>query len=502
MKNKKIKAKEKELIELVSEFCDEVLDDEYKQLSIKLVRKMGRKHNVPFKRGKPEIWASAVIYALGQINLLFDKSSKPYSSADEICDFFNTKKSTVSNKARSIRETFNLNYFDDEFSITQMQKNRRASLIDKSTGFFLPDNTDSMDKFFNHVYELSDEGNIDEAISLLDTIPEDSPEYSRALFYKSMILGGDGDEDSALDLLKQSLILEMKKEGSADDFDESELEDTLRNALSDIDKENHVEFSDLDASDFEDESPEYVFNLGFDEFKKEEYEDALMFFNISLEKDPNQSEALYYKALSLGNLGEFEKAIGEVEKAIEIDSTEDRYWCDKGNFLARTENYDEAIECFDEAIRLNPADPVIWCNKGFTYLEEDKFEESLESYTKALELNPKYIHALMGLAHVYIELDNFKKAEECFDKAEKIDDCDFEFLSEKGKYLLFKEDVSEALRYFDKCLSINENSLEIWMFRALAYSFLNNEDEANYCVDRAMDIDPLITMAFIELLDV
>ena len=155
MKNKKIKAKEKELIELVSEFCDEVLDDEYKQLSIKLVRKMGRKHNAPFQRGKPEIWASAVIYALGQINLLFDKSSKPYSSADEICDFFNTKKSTVSDKARSIRETFNLNYFDDEFSITQMQKNRRASLIDKSTGFFLLDNTDSMDKFLIMFKNLS-----------------------------------------------------------------------------------------------------------------------------------------------------------------------------------------------------------------------------------------------------------------------------------------------------------------------------------------------------------
>lgn len=43
------------------------------------------------KRGKLEIWASAVIYALGQINLLFDKDFEPYSTPDEICDYFKTK---------------------------------------------------------------------------------------------------------------------------------------------------------------------------------------------------------------------------------------------------------------------------------------------------------------------------------------------------------------------------------------------------------------------------
>nr|WP_294999635.1 DUF6398 domain-containing protein [uncultured Methanobrevibacter sp.] len=37
---------------MVSSFCDDKLDDEYRQLSINLIEKMGRKHDVPFKRGK------------------------------------------------------------------------------------------------------------------------------------------------------------------------------------------------------------------------------------------------------------------------------------------------------------------------------------------------------------------------------------------------------------------------------------------------------------------
>ena len=69
---------------MVLNFCD----DEYKELSIKMVKKLGRKHNVPFKRGKLENWAGGIIYALAQINFLFDKSFELYLSADDICKGF------------------------------------------------------------------------------------------------------------------------------------------------------------------------------------------------------------------------------------------------------------------------------------------------------------------------------------------------------------------------------------------------------------------------------
>lgn len=42
--------------------------------------KLGRKREVPFQRGKIEIWAAAVVYAIGSPNFLFDKSFEPYMS--------------------------------------------------------------------------------------------------------------------------------------------------------------------------------------------------------------------------------------------------------------------------------------------------------------------------------------------------------------------------------------------------------------------------------------
>ena len=105
------------LIQMTNSFCESYLDDEYKALCEKLIRKMSRKRVVPFLSGKIEIWAAGVVYALGGINFLFDKSSKPYASADDICNY---SKSTTGQRAKTIRDMFKLHYFDSEFSTKEI----------------------------------------------------------------------------------------------------------------------------------------------------------------------------------------------------------------------------------------------------------------------------------------------------------------------------------------------------------------------------------------------
>ena len=72
-----IKQKKEALIEMADGFADRNLDADYKMLCRKLIDKMSRKRQVPFLSGRLEIWAAAVVYALGQINFLFDKSFEP-----------------------------------------------------------------------------------------------------------------------------------------------------------------------------------------------------------------------------------------------------------------------------------------------------------------------------------------------------------------------------------------------------------------------------------------
>ena len=103
-------------------FSDEHLDDDYKSLCIKLIGKMSRKRNVPFVSGRIENWVAAIVYALGSINFLFDKSFKPYVSSGDISSYFGVSKSTTSQKAKVIKDMFKLHYFDSEFSTQKIAK--------------------------------------------------------------------------------------------------------------------------------------------------------------------------------------------------------------------------------------------------------------------------------------------------------------------------------------------------------------------------------------------
>jgi len=133
-----IEEKTKKLVEMTEGFCDKYLDEDYKQLCQKLIFKMKRKRNVPFLSGKLEIWAAAIIYALGRINFLFDKSFEPYVSGDDICNYFGTSKSTTSQKAKFILDTFKMGYYDDEFSTTRMKERNPFSKMAVVNGFIVP----------------------------------------------------------------------------------------------------------------------------------------------------------------------------------------------------------------------------------------------------------------------------------------------------------------------------------------------------------------------------
>ena len=117
-----IKQKKEALIEMTNGFADRYLDEDYKMLCRKLIDKMSRKRKVPFISGKLEIWAAAIVYSLGQINFLFDKSFEPYVSATDLCNYFGTSQSTTSQKAKIIRDMLKMRYFDEEFTTKRMLK--------------------------------------------------------------------------------------------------------------------------------------------------------------------------------------------------------------------------------------------------------------------------------------------------------------------------------------------------------------------------------------------
>src|SRR5687767_1100382 len=100
------------IVKLTDTVCNQYLNGEYAVLSRRLAATLARKRPSPITKGKPEIWACAIVYALGTVNFLFDKSQTPHMRADQLCTAFGVSQSSATNKAKLIRELLNMYQLD------------------------------------------------------------------------------------------------------------------------------------------------------------------------------------------------------------------------------------------------------------------------------------------------------------------------------------------------------------------------------------------------------
>jgi hypothetical protein len=85
-------------------FGKEHLNDEYAMLAREMTAALARKRPSPLVTGTANGWAAGILYTLGQVNFLFDKSQVPHMRGDELCESFGVSQQTASGRARRIRE--------------------------------------------------------------------------------------------------------------------------------------------------------------------------------------------------------------------------------------------------------------------------------------------------------------------------------------------------------------------------------------------------------------
>ena len=110
-----VPSKQDKIFILFSGFCKNHLDDEYQKLCTELFNDLLEYDPEVFNRGKEEIWAAAIVWAIGSVNFLGDKDFEPHASLSDVCEYFNASTSTVGQKASKIRDWLDIDFFNEKF---------------------------------------------------------------------------------------------------------------------------------------------------------------------------------------------------------------------------------------------------------------------------------------------------------------------------------------------------------------------------------------------------
>lgn len=133
-KTEKVPAKMREIFDaivtLTDKVCQEHLNEEYAQLARQATAALCRKRPSPLSSGRVDSWACGVVYALGFVNFLFDKSQEPHMNAAELCAAFGVAKGTGAAKSKAVRDALGMTQMDPNWYLpSKMDDNIMAWMI-------------------------------------------------------------------------------------------------------------------------------------------------------------------------------------------------------------------------------------------------------------------------------------------------------------------------------------------------------------------------------------
>ena len=98
------------------------------------------------------------------------------------------------------------------------------------------------------------------------------------------------------------------------------------------------------------------------------------------------AEPSFDKALAALELGQYERAIEDLNEAIRLDPQYANAYGHRGSAYGKLGQYEWAIEDFDEAIRLDPQYAEAYNNRGLAYRNLGQQELADRDFAKAKEL--------------------------------------------------------------------------------------------------------------------
>lgn len=147
------------------------------------------------------------------------------------------------------------------------------------------------------------------------------------------------------------------------------------------------------------------YKAGFNSNKYGKFKEAVEHFNKAYDSGELDDETLasvcFSRAFAYRNLGDFEKALKDYDRALELDAElrEDYYYhIALGAALAGAGDNDKAIEEFNSAIKINPESAPAYNGRGVALRQKGAWKDAIQDHEKSLQLSPRYWKAMNDLA--------------------------------------------------------------------------------------------------------
>ena len=262
-----------------------------------------------------------------------------------------------------------------------------------------------------------------------------------------------------------------------------------------------------------------LYNVGVDAYAKQNYEKAITFFKMAIERKDAKPQVYYNLALSYQCIKDYDRAIVTYNKFLEIYPNDYDGLYNLGLTYYQKENYIKAIEFFERAVLVKADEDgiksliICYLNQGETqkaidfaedifltpkigldlyYFVAKVFENknsfnkdfqyldvAIEMYLRIVEKNPKHFDAYLAISICYAKKGEWEQSVEFCKKAIEANPKSYEANNQMGLVYYCREEISEAVKYYETALKLKpEGDFKIYSNLGYAYEKVGQYDKA------------------------
>ena len=167
--------------------------------------------------------------------------------------------------------------------------------------------------------------------------------------------------------------------------------------------------------------------------------------NVTDQKIKKETAILHFKADGCIIKRQWDEAIAECDKALEINHKFAMAYIDRGIAYVGKREYGRAIADFNKAIEINPRLPGFYLSRGIVYSYKGEYDKAISDFDKAIDLNPKGAMGYYSRGLSYQGKGEYDKAISDFDKTIDLNPKEAMFYRSRGAAWHYKGDYERAV---------------------------------------------------------
>ena len=226
-----------------------------------------------------------------------------------------------------------------------------------------------------------------------------------------------------------------------------------------------------------------------------DYRSAIDSFTKSLDLNPT-SLAYSDRGSAYINVGEYDDAIADYDRAIALDPNYAAAYNNRGVARAHKGDYDSAIADYDRTIALDPNYAAAYDNRGTVKAHKGDYDGAIADYDRAIALDPDYAAAYDNRGTAKAHKSDYDGAIADYDRAIALDSNDTAAYNNRGLAKAHKGDYDGAIADCSRAIALDPNNANAYNNRGIAKLSKGDYDGAIDDCSRAIELEPDEALAY------